>query len=130
MHQRLLEIDIEHGVRQADLTLDRAIQFYDNSLRNCDRPPLRFVVFAWKSEAEKARVIPDYKIKSNDKWFANIGHQTSDDPYYLYAASNSGSLIALLSYPFLLEPTIFHKSHSLEKKYNLYTNHRITLNPP
>ncbi|MDA7910403.1 alpha/beta hydrolase [bacterium] len=43
----------------------RAIQFYDNSLRNCDRPPLRFVVFAWKSEAEKARVIPDYKIKSN-----------------------------------------------------------------
>ncbi len=40
------------------------------------------------------------------KWFANIGHQTSDDPYYLYAASNSGSLIALLSYPFLLEPTI------------------------
>ena len=28
------------------------------------------------------------------KWFANIGHQTSDDPYYLYAASNTGSLIA------------------------------------
>jgi len=43
----------------------RAIQFYDNSLRNCERPPLRFVVFAWKSEAEKARVIQDYKIKSN-----------------------------------------------------------------
>lgn len=40
------------------------------------------------------------------KWFANIGHQTSDDPYYLYAASNTGSLIALLSYPFLLEPKI------------------------
>ncbi len=40
------------------------------------------------------------------KWFANIGHHTSHDPYYLYAASNTGSLIALLSYPFLLEPTI------------------------
>jgi hypothetical protein len=40
------------------------------------------------------------------KWFANIGHQTSDDPYFLYAASNTGSLIALLSYPFLLEPSI------------------------
>ena len=38
------------------------------------------------------------------KWFANIGHHTSHDPYYLYAASNTGSLIALLSYPFLLEP--------------------------
>ncbi|MDD5461597.1 MAG: fused MFS/spermidine synthase [Methylococcales bacterium] len=40
------------------------------------------------------------------KWFANAGHHTSHDPYYLYAASNTGSLIALLSYPFLLEPAI------------------------
>ena len=40
------------------------------------------------------------------KWFANIGHHTSHDPYYLYAASNAGSLLALLSYPFLLEPNI------------------------
>ena len=40
------------------------------------------------------------------KWFANIGHHTSHDPYYLYAASNSGSLLALLSYPFLIEPNI------------------------
>lgn len=40
------------------------------------------------------------------KWFANIGHHTSHDPYYLYTASNAGSLLALLSYPFLLEPNI------------------------
>ncbi len=40
------------------------------------------------------------------KWFANIGHHTSHDPYYLYAASNIGSLLALLSYPFLIEPNI------------------------
>ena len=40
------------------------------------------------------------------KWFANMGHDTSHDPYYLYAASNSGSLLALLSYPFLIEPNI------------------------
>ena len=40
------------------------------------------------------------------KWFASVGHHTSHDPYYLYAASNTGSLIALLSYPFLLEPAI------------------------
>lgn len=40
------------------------------------------------------------------KWFAGVGHHTSDDPYYLYAASNAGSLLALLSYPFLLEPHI------------------------
>lgn len=40
------------------------------------------------------------------KWFANMGHHTSDDPYYLYAASNLGSLLALLSYPFVIEPAI------------------------
>ncbi|MCK5871265.1 MAG: fused MFS/spermidine synthase [Methylococcales bacterium] len=40
------------------------------------------------------------------KWFANLGHDSSHDPYYLYAASNSGSLLALLSYPFLIEPNI------------------------
>lgn len=40
------------------------------------------------------------------KWFAQTGHHTSDDPYYLYAASNAGSVIALLSYLFLIEPNI------------------------
>ncbi len=40
------------------------------------------------------------------KWFAGIGHHTSGDPYYLYAASNAGSMVALLSYPFLIEPNI------------------------
>jgi hypothetical protein len=37
-------------------------------------------------------------------WFARTGHPHARDPYFLYAASNLGSLIALLSYPFFLEP--------------------------
>lgn len=40
------------------------------------------------------------------KWFAELGHDTSQDPYYLYAASNAGSLLALLSYPFIIEPNL------------------------
>ncbi|BCG63227.1 MAG: hypothetical protein methR_P0923 [Methyloprofundus sp.] len=40
------------------------------------------------------------------KWFSHVGHHTSHDPYYLYAASNIGSLLALLSYPFIIEPNI------------------------
>ena len=40
------------------------------------------------------------------KWFSQCGHVSSHDPYYLYAASNAGSLLALLSYPFLIEPNI------------------------
>ena len=38
------------------------------------------------------------------KWFSQLGHSSSEDPYFLYAASNAGSLLALLSYPFLIEP--------------------------
>ena len=37
-------------------------------------------------------------------WFARSGHAHAHDPYFLYAASNLGSLLALLSYPFFLEP--------------------------
>ncbi|HYD16211.1 MAG TPA: hypothetical protein VEA77_07415 [Hyphomicrobium sp.] len=37
-------------------------------------------------------------------WFARTGRKGSADPYFLYAASNLGSLIALLGYPFLFEP--------------------------
>ena len=39
-------------------------------------------------------------------WFSRCGHQQSHDPYFLYAASNAGSLLALLSYPFIIEPQI------------------------
>src|SRR5262245_11794278 len=37
-------------------------------------------------------------------WFARTGHPNASDPYFMYAASNLGSLIALLGYPFFLEP--------------------------
>ena len=39
-------------------------------------------------------------------WFAGTGHHSADDPYHLYSASNAGSMIALLGYPFLLEPLL------------------------
>jgi spermidine synthase len=39
-------------------------------------------------------------------WFALSGHKRADNPYFLYAASNAGSLVALLAYPFLIEPNI------------------------
>jgi hypothetical protein len=40
------------------------------------------------------------------KWFAETGHPTASDPYHLYVASNLGSMLALLSYPFLVEPAL------------------------
>lgn len=40
------------------------------------------------------------------RWFARTGHVYAHDPYFLYAASNAGSLIGLLSYPLVLEPLL------------------------
>jgi hypothetical protein len=39
-------------------------------------------------------------------WFALTGHPRARDPYFLYAASNAGSLLALLAYPSLVEPNL------------------------
>jgi len=39
-------------------------------------------------------------------WFSQSRHESSGDPYFLYAASNAGSLLALMAYPFVIEPWI------------------------
>jgi len=39
-------------------------------------------------------------------WFASRDHPQADNPYWLYAASNAGSLAALIAYPFLIEPAL------------------------
>jgi hypothetical protein len=39
-------------------------------------------------------------------WFAGTRHPRARDPYFLYAASNSGSFLALVSYPFAIEPNL------------------------
>jgi hypothetical protein len=38
------------------------------------------------------------------RWFATTDHRAARDPYFLYAASNLGSLVGLLLYPTILEP--------------------------
>jgi hypothetical protein len=40
------------------------------------------------------------------RWFSASGDAASGDPYFLYAASNAGSLLGLLAYPTLLEPRL------------------------
>jgi hypothetical protein len=40
------------------------------------------------------------------RWFSTTGHRSAGDPYFLYAASNAGSLVALVGYPVLVEPTL------------------------
>ncbi|MDB4944842.1 MAG: hypothetical protein JWP97_4376 [Labilithrix sp.] len=43
------------------------------------------------------------------RWYAELGET---DPYHLYAASNAGSMVALLGYPFLIEPFVALRQQS------------------
>jgi hypothetical protein len=52
--------------------------------------------------------LPFFALAANNPlmqaWFARTRHRDAQDPYFLYAASNIGSFLALLSYPVLFEP--------------------------
>jgi hypothetical protein len=39
-------------------------------------------------------------------WFSRTRDPSAKDPYFLYAASNAGSLLALLAFPVIFEPTL------------------------
>src|SRR5262249_54277700 len=38
------------------------------------------------------------------RWFSSTDHPSARDPYFLYGASNLGSMLSLLGYPALVEP--------------------------
>src|SRR5215813_6779158 len=46
-------------------------------------------------------------------WFSKTPHPSAADPYFLYGASNVGSLTGLIAYPVLLEPTLPLHAHGL-----------------
>lgn len=46
------------------------------------------------------------------RWFSHSTHKAARDPYFLYAVSNAGSMLALLGFPFLLEPAFAIRTQS------------------
>ena len=52
--------------------------------------------------------VPFFVLSANapliQSWYARSGGPSADDPYFLYGASNLGSLIALLAFPLFAEP--------------------------
>ena len=47
-------------------------------------------------------------------WFSRSRHRLAADPYFLFVASNAGSLIALLGFPLVLEPMLrLNQQHTL-----------------
>jgi hypothetical protein len=54
--------------------------------------------------------LPFFALAANgpllQAWFGRTDHPASNNPYFLYAASNIGSFLALISYPVLVEPFV------------------------
>ncbi len=66
---------------------------------------------AWLLLAMAASVgVPFFVLSTTSpilqRWFSMTGHAAARDPYFLYAASNLGSMLALLAYPILVEPHV------------------------
>ncbi|HYZ42380.1 MAG TPA: hypothetical protein VE687_17415, partial [Stellaceae bacterium] len=61
--------------------------------------------------------LPFFALAANNPllqaWFVRTGHPAGGDPYFLYASSNIGSFLALLSYPVLLEPMFTLRTQNL-----------------
>lgn len=55
------------------------------------------------------------------QWFTRTGHPAASDPYFLYAASNLGSMLALLGYPTLVEPRLHLQGASWLSQTRLWT---------
>jgi hypothetical protein len=54
--------------------------------------------------------LPFFALSANSPllqaWFARTDHPDARDPYFLYAAGNVGSFLALVSYPLAVEPFV------------------------
>ncbi|WP_316165767.1 MULTISPECIES: fused MFS/spermidine synthase [unclassified Bradyrhizobium] len=61
--------------------------------------------------------LPFFALAANNPllqaWFVRTGHPAAPDPYFLYASSNIGSFLALLSYPFVIEPIFTLRTQNL-----------------
>ena len=82
------------------------LRFTPGSSESFSQHPLRELLLLLTTSA----AVPFFVISTTapllQSWLARTKHAGSSDPYFLYSASNAGSLLALISYPFLIEPRI------------------------
>jgi hypothetical protein len=72
------------------------------------QPPSRGQAF-WLLGLFAASIgLPFFALAANgplmQAWFVQTDHPSARDPYFLFAASNLGSFLALISYPIVIEP--------------------------
>ena len=69
-----------------------------------DSSPVRWVLATLATGAGLPFLVVATSGPLLQRWFSRTAHAGASDPYFLYAASNAGSLGGLLLYPLVLEP--------------------------
>jgi c-type cytochrome biogenesis protein CcmF len=69
-----------------------------------DRSPIASLVVALTAGVGAPLLMLSATAPLLQKWFSSTDDAAAADPYFLYAASNFGSILALLAYPFVIEP--------------------------
>jgi hypothetical protein len=74
------------------------------------QPPTSSNPIWWLLGTMTARIgIPFFVVSTSapvlQRWFSTLPIRAARDPYFLYAASNVGSIVALIGYPFVFEPS-------------------------
>jgi hypothetical protein len=74
-------------------------------------PPAQAMPVGWQLALMAAGIgLPFFAVSATapllQRWFAHAGHADSANPYFLYGASNIGSVAALVGYPLVLEPLL------------------------
>ncbi len=87
-------------------------------------PPLEEAPVPWLIGLFAVSVgLPFFAVATNapllQRWFSHTQHRAAADPYFLYGASNLGSILALVSYPLVFEPllTSQEQSHTWQWAY-------------
>jgi hypothetical protein len=69
-----------------------------------DRDPITTVLLLLTLSVGVPFLVVSTSAPLLQKWFASTDHPAAKDPYFLYGASNFGSMLALLGYPAVVEP--------------------------
>lgn len=73
---------------------------------SAEGPPALWVMFALALAIGAPYLVLSSVSPLLQRWISTTDHKLAADPYPLYAASNAGSLLGLLAYPFIAEPLL------------------------
>ena len=84
--------------------------------RNLNKAPTESSPIWWLTKLLLISVAPSVWVIAATaplvtRWYGALDEEGSDDPYFLYSSSNLGSILALLSYPVLVEPMLGLQQH-------------------